>query len=131
MFAKEFIEELKMTRQHFDWSCSRINRKIRGRLRSDRKTTVRFDPIRAVCYMKTGKIFSENEWIDAADAIGLSLIAAGDLIAAANNIEGAPESGSQPQKLRKLIVHALMMEPETAANDAALLRYRLRLSRIS
>jgi len=131
MLAKEFLEELKTVHQYFNWSCSRINRKIRGRLRANGKSPVLFDPIGAVCYVKTRKVFSENEWIEAADAIGLSLIAAGDLIAASNNIKSSPELGNQTQKLRKLIVNALTMKPEPNANDSALADHRLRLSRIS
>jgi hypothetical protein len=113
MVAKEFIEELKSVFRHFNWCYSSDNKKIRGYLRSqDRLHT--FDPIRAVCYVKTGTFFDENEWIDASEQIGLSLIDSGDLTAAANNVQGPPGQRSYTRQLRKQIIDTLMLKPETS-----------------
>jgi len=94
MIAQEFLAELAKAKDVFDWKVS-----AESRLDDDRRTRPRrkiraysksnpdlfFGPIGAVCYQLTGKIFDEDSWMQAAEAIQLSLIDAGDVIAATND----------------------------------------------
>jgi hypothetical protein len=85
MVASEFLEELKLTRRDFDWEYRGAKRKLRGRLKSDPQSQL-FDPIGAVCYSRTGKVFSENDWFSASEEIGLNHIDAGDMTGAGNTM---------------------------------------------
>jgi hypothetical protein len=104
MVANELLEELKNTRRNFDWTYDGSSRKIRATLKSDPVGRV-FDPIGAVCYSRTGTIFDQENWYRAAQEIGLSHIDAGDLTAAANNIE-------KQERLRQHMISDLMLPPE-------------------
>ena len=68
-----------------------------------------FDPIGAVCYTQTGNAHKPDGWLDAANEIDLSLIAAGDLTAAANDRTGMTSFGQRVEDLRiqKLREHLL------------------------
>jgi hypothetical protein len=95
MVAKEFLVELESIRASFEWKLfpdpsniperrSRPRLRIRGISKNAEEQRV-FDPIGAVCYIKTGRIFTDDAWLDAATEIELSLIDASDVIAAAND----------------------------------------------
>src|SRR5689334_3452387 len=95
MVAKEFLAELETVRDLFLWKLvpdtyRTPERRFKPRLHI-RGTSKRgpqgflFDPIGALCYVRTGQLYSPIAWLDAATAIDLSLIDASDLIAAAND----------------------------------------------
>src|SRR5262245_32314601 len=107
MVARELLDELKSVGQNFDWTYDGRTRKIRGKLKSAFNNNVLLDPIGAVCYLRTGLLFEDDNWFQAAEEIGLSHIDAGDLIAAANNI-------SNQQSLRRQIIDNISLEPEQA-----------------
>ena len=80
MVTKELITELEKARDLFEWALlpssgpvherRRTPRlRVRGTLKSNPKLTV-FDPIGAVCFSKTGVMFSEDYWVEAAISIG-------------------------------------------------------------
>ena len=125
MIATEFLTQLGKTRTSFEWKLL-AEKPFPGDRRSQprlliRGTTaqaggVQFDPIGAVCYVMTGRTYDENSWLDAAQAIELSPIDAGELTAAANDrwwtVAGEKR---QPdpylQSLRERLTGAVGLEP--------------------
>lgn len=96
MIASEFLAELQRVRPTFEWALAPDTTKAAHERRSRPRLCIRatykdplrqfvFDPIGAVCYINTGKVHGADSWIEAAKAIELSLIDAGDLTAAAND----------------------------------------------
>jgi hypothetical protein len=96
MGTKELIAELKKARDLFEWSlfggdAPAVERRknprlrVRGKLKKDPEK-VMLDPIGAVCFSRTGIMFSEHYWVEAALTIGLSIDDARDIMAAANDM---------------------------------------------
>jgi hypothetical protein len=96
MVTKELIAELEKARDLFEWSLLKgdlpvVERRkhprlrVRGKLKKDPEKVV-MDPIGAVCFSKTGIMFSEHYWVEAAITIGLSIEEARDIMAAANDM---------------------------------------------
>ena len=92
MIAREFIEELKSIQHLYSWKFQSDgnlagNRRSRLRLsiRASLNESEDMDPIGVVCLAKTGRRFDAESWIQAANAIELSLIDAADITAAAND----------------------------------------------
>jgi hypothetical protein len=110
MVASEFLEELKLTRRDFDWEYRGAQRRLRGRLKSDPLGQL-FDPIGAVCYSRTGKVFSETDWFRASEEIGLTHLDAGDATGAGNTMcRRSNQTHLKP--LRHLMIEELQLEPE-------------------
>jgi len=94
MVVAEFITELKRVHHLFDWKYVTApdwpgERRSRARLRIRASAcstphAVLLDPIGAVCFAKTGRLYDADSWIQAAAAIELTLIDAGDITAAVN-----------------------------------------------
>ena len=110
MVASELLEELRLTRRDFDWQYRGVARKIRGRLKSQPNGPF-FDPIGAVCYLRTGLIFKEENWFKASEEIGLNHIDAGDL-AAASNTMCRRVNQKHPKVLRHHMIGGLHLAPE-------------------
>ena len=123
MTIEQFIEELKRTRDRFVWGLvpdtswaadRRAWPRYRIRAQSDDDATgvFVFDPIGAVCYSKTGNVFAEDAWPEAAAELGLSESDSERLAAAANDRtwEG-PEGNRRPvrelQRLRVELIEAV------------------------
>lgn len=95
MVASEFLQELEKVRSTFRWAFTpdtgrNPERRSGQRLRirgtyKHASVQIIFEPIGALCYLRTGKVNGVNDWIESASAIELSLIDAGDLTAAAND----------------------------------------------
>lgn len=96
MITKELMAELEKARDLFEWTLSpgsgpvherrqTVRLRVRGTIKNSTDKVV-IDPIGAVCFAKTGLIFSEDYWIEAAISIGLSIEDARDIIAAANDM---------------------------------------------
>ena len=96
MVTKEFIGELEKARDLFEWTLitgdapvierRRSQRlRVRGRLKNSTEKAL-FDPIGAVCFARTGILFSEHYWVEAALSIALSIEDARDIVAAANDM---------------------------------------------
>ena len=125
MIATEFLAELETVRDSFNWKLmadrsARPERRypqrfrIRGTLKDSTDGFV-FEPIAAVCYIRTGRIFADDHWLESATAIDLSLMDAGDLIAAANDLTwvemgGRREPNAYKQLLRGKLTTALVLE---------------------
>ena len=119
MVTKELMAELEKARALFEWTLSSgpgpvherrmtPRLRVRGALKNNHERMV-FDPIGAVCFSKTGLIFSEDYWVEAAISIGLSIDDARDVIAAANDMtwrtrENRREPDPYKQAIRKCLV---------------------------
>jgi len=129
MVTKEFIAELKKSRDLFEWTLLQgtgtwVERRatprlrVRAKLKNDPDQGL-LDPIGAVCFARTGVLFSEDYWVEAAIAIGLSVQDARDVVAAANDItwrtvDDRREPDSYKQALRSWLVEATGLDPSTA-----------------
>jgi len=130
MLTKEFIAELKKARDLFEWtvvlgSGTWVERRatprlrIRAKLKDDPDKGV-LEPIGAVCFARTGVLFNEDYWVEAAIAIGLPVQDARDVIAAANDITWRTvgdhrEPDPYKQALRSWVVDATGLDTSTAA----------------
>jgi hypothetical protein len=119
MIARELLEELKSVRRNFDWNYCGTDRVIRGKLKAHTNGDT-FDPIGAVCYVRTGLVFEANDWLQAAEQIDLSLIDAGDLTAAANNV--SPDH-AYTRALRQQIIGDLLLPREDAFRSEGVIEY--------
>src|SRR5205823_481063 len=81
MTIAQLIIALRTTRETFRWSVSDDDQRLRG-LSVD--GTV-FDPIGVVCFMRTGRVFNEMDWLRAGKDLGLSMDDCLDVIEASNN----------------------------------------------
>jgi hypothetical protein len=121
MVTKTLIAELKKARDLFDWTLVTgdspvVERRrsprlrVRGRLKKQPDQGF-LDPIGAVCFSRTGIVFSEQYWVEAALSIGLSVEDARDIIAAANdmtwrNVGNAREPDPNKIALRESLLNA-------------------------
>jgi hypothetical protein len=125
MIAAELISELEKVRGYFEWKLMpdgdlRLDRPGRTRMRlrgicKDGSNGLIFEPIGAVCYIRTGRTYINDSWIEAADILGLALMDAGDLTAAANDVTWQRENGVREpdryvQSLRKRLFAAVGLE---------------------
>jgi hypothetical protein len=128
MIASEFLAELQKVREQFKWTLTadtsrHPERRSRPRLCIRATYTnpageVEFDPIGAVCYANTRKVHRVDDWIEAATALDLSLIDAGNLTAAANDRTWTNDAGPrkpipQLQQLRSQIAASVGLEFQT------------------
>ena len=116
MVAREFLEELRSIHRNFQWQYVGRSRNIRAKARGRRNQLL--DPIGALCYSKTGLIFDEEHWFEAAQQIGLSHIDAGDLTAAANNVCHNPDR-PYLRNLRRRLAERVRLQPEFDTPTAA------------
>lgn len=127
MIASEFIEELKSIQHMYAWKFQSDgnwpgNRRSRPRLRiraSVNESAVVMDPIGVVCFARTGRLFDAESWIQAADAIELSLIDAADITAAANDRTWKAEGDGRAMdpyliSLRKRLISSVGLEDDKA-----------------
>jgi hypothetical protein len=121
MVTKELIAELEKARDLFEWSLlsgdlpiverrKNPRLRVRGKLKKDPEKVL-LDPIGAVCFSRTGIMFSEHYWVEAAITIGLSIEDARDIMAAANdmtwrNIGTVRQPDPYKQALRECILDA-------------------------
>ena len=121
MVTKELIAELEKARDLFEWSLlsgdlpiverrKNPRLRVRGKLKKDHEKVL-LDPIGAVCFSRTGIMFSEHYWVEAAITIGLSIEDARDIMAAANdmtwrNIGTVRQPDPYKQALRECILDA-------------------------
>lgn len=94
MTTSEFLEYLTAIRDQFEWTlgtdASHIpERRKQPRFRilgtpRDGDVSLPLDPLRAVCYARTNRVFESGAWSDVADALGMALPSAAALLAASN-----------------------------------------------
>ena len=125
MIAKEFLAELEKIRDSFNWKLvpdthwqeerrSKARLRIRGTSKNGPEGL--FEPIGAVCYIRTGRLFTAEAWMEAATTIDLSLMDASDLISAANDRGWTDASdGRKPseyvERLRAKLLASVALEP--------------------
>jgi hypothetical protein len=98
MNARELVDELKKVGHLFEWKLvshvpiadspeRRVTprRRLRG-ICKDGPTGMVFEPIGAVCYIRTGIAYGEDNWLESALTLELSPQDAKDLVAAANDL---------------------------------------------
>lgn len=94
MSTEEFITRLRIAAPEFDWGLCPDTRRGSERRRSPRfrlvaslkgEPTARFDPIAAVCFASTGRIFDVAAWPEAARMLGLTTPDGGRLLAASQD----------------------------------------------
>jgi hypothetical protein len=107
MTTAELISELRTAREPFEWIFCGEERRIRGFLRTG-EIAMPFDPITALCLIKTGCIFDDTSWAEAVAAMGLSRHECSDIIDACNNRVGGKETERDPYKewLRRQLIYA-------------------------
>ena len=101
MTIQKFLSLLKANRNQFDWVLQADTRRhtrrgserraaprfrILGTPREGDAPSVALDPVRAVCYLQTGKTFDSEAWSDVAEALEMDLTAADVLLSAANDL---------------------------------------------
>jgi hypothetical protein len=96
VLTKEFILELKKVRHMFEWNLTPDTGKFAERratprfhLRAtvkDRPELGQFEPIGAVCFVRTNMAFTADYWVEAALSIGLPVQDARNIVAAANDL---------------------------------------------
>jgi hypothetical protein len=98
MNARELVDELKKVGHLFEWRLvshtykpESVERRIQPRLRlrgvcKDGPENMIFEPIGAVCYIRTGIAYGEDNWLESALTLNLSPQDARDLVAAANDL---------------------------------------------
>jgi hypothetical protein len=92
--TSEFLEYLTGIRHKFEWTLGpdavhQPERRKHPRSRilgtpRDADVSLALDPLRAVCYVRTNRIFEAGAWSDVADALGMDLPSAAALLAASN-----------------------------------------------
>ena len=119
MVTKEFVAELEKARDLFDWTLMTgdsvyVERRKTPRLRVRAKVknsadTVLLDPIGAVCFARTGILFSEHYWVEAALSIALSIEDARDIVAATNDMTWRTVGNArQPDPYKQAIRECLL-----------------------
>jgi hypothetical protein len=106
MTSAELRAELTRIQHIFNWSLTR-NGCIRAELKSD-PGLGSFDPIAALVYVRTGKVFAEGCWTAAAEELGLPLSDCADVIVASNF---AWDTSCRQGQLRAELLMNLMPQP--------------------
>jgi hypothetical protein len=108
MTIAELIGDLRAAKHHFEWEFDGAHNWIRGVLK-DPDIKISLDPIAAVCFFKTQKLFLDAEWIEAGETIGLSSADCMDVLEAAYNRR---TDDIYNEWLRRQIVHAVGLQSE-------------------
>lgn len=133
-FLERFLAELEAAHDMFDWQLSpdagaepeprqRARYRLRGISKRGPASGAMFEPVGAVCYARTGAVYTEDNWSGAARALGLPSLCMADLIAAANDHTWAGPGGRrQPvhhlRALRTRLIRAVGLRPETHSRQA-------------
>jgi hypothetical protein len=126
MDAKQLVAELEKVGDLFEWrlvphgSAGGPNDRrrhprlrVRGRCKDGPKDL--FEPIGAVCYVRTGVVYDDEHWLESACTLELSAQDAKDLVAAANDlawrqVNERREPDPHRQMLRQGMIAALGLE---------------------
>jgi hypothetical protein len=129
MNARELIDEFKQVVHLFEWRLvphsvilesgdrrTKPRWRLRGTCKNDPQGAV-FEPIGAVCFVRTEIIYGEDNWLESALTIGLSPEDARDLTAAANDLAWRQvgdrrEPEPYRQMLRQTMVAAMGLDAE-------------------
>jgi len=128
MNTRELVDELKKVGHLFEWKIvshtyssdaslerrTKPRNRMRGVCKSGPEGLV-FEPIGAVCYIRTGIAYGEDNWLESALTLDLSPQDAKDIIAAANDlawrqVEDHREPDPYRQMLRQTMAAAMGLE---------------------
>jgi len=128
MNARELVDELKKVGHLFEWSLvshtytpdSAVERRFKPRIRlrgicKNGAHGMVFEPIGAVCYIRTGIAYGEDNWLESALTLELPPQDAKDIVAAANDlawrqVENHREPDPYRQMLRQTMAAAMGLE---------------------
>ena len=116
MTMAELILELRATRDLFTWQCDGAGKSIHGFLKTG-DSTVPFNPLRAVCFIRTKRIVDEAHLVEACAAAGISSRDGSDITEASTNSKEAEELSSPDiyiRWLRRQLVFAVGLNHRTA-----------------
>jgi hypothetical protein len=122
MKSREFLNELPTMRSSFQWKVVGSKKAIRG-TSNGRSAGVEFDPITALCFIKTGEVVPKGQWTRAAAKMNLQWADCAELVAAFNyDWDPSTRQGA----LRQQILAALNLRSEVAkmTNDMLPADYR-------
>ena len=111
MTTEEFLAELEDTRHQFEWildpaTSHQLERRSdpRYHLRAILKGSPEavFDPLAALCYVRTGKVFEAQAWPDAARTLSLDSSTAAMVLAATSD-RTWESAGGQRRPVRELV----------------------------
>jgi hypothetical protein len=129
MNATELVEELKKVGELFEWKFiahpqrlestdrrSRPRLRVRGRCKQG-PADLLFEPIGAVCFVRTGVAYDEDHWLESAVTLEISPQDAKDLVAAANDlawrqVDERREPNPHRQMLRQSMVTATGLDAQ-------------------
>jgi hypothetical protein len=122
-YLESFLRSLEDGHSDFEWtlipdsgadpeSRARARYRLRGVCRKGRAAGRTFEPVGAVCYLRTGEIHDEDSWSRAARTLGLPSLCVVELIAAANDHTWTGPGGDREpvehlQALRNRLVQAV------------------------
>jgi hypothetical protein len=135
MSNSDFVESLAGLRDTFRWELEPAFReegrerravvrfRIRGRASGADGTPLRLDPLRAVCYARTGRLFGRQAWSDVADTLDMELSVAAVLLAASNDrIWAGPAAHRVPadhlRALRRRLLDAVGLEEASSVQES-------------
>jgi hypothetical protein len=129
MTKEEFLAELRKTHDHFDWILdpdtsfpnerrSTPRHHLRAVLKGSPEAV--FDPLAALCYVRTGKVLEDKSWPDAARSLGLGSADAAMVLAATadrtwETVEGERRPVEPLVELRQSLVEATRARPVQTA----------------
>jgi hypothetical protein len=134
MTNSDFIRMLGDLQESFRWDLEpalrdegperrgEVRFRIRGRTSGPDGDPLLLDPLRAVCYVRTGKLFPPGAWSEVADALGMEPSVAAVLLAAANDrVWAGAGSHRAPtdhlRTLRRKMLGALGIEEGSLASN--------------
>jgi hypothetical protein len=119
MTITEVLAELRTTAKIFEWELVGPKRLIRGSLKNAGATAT-FDPIAALCFIKTRQMFEKSPSVDAGTAIGLSETDSRDVQCAFDNqLRGPDDATVDPYRawLRRQLLLAVGLK--SVSNNTA------------
>jgi hypothetical protein len=97
--------------------------RIRARASGPDGSPLSLDPLRAVCYAGTGRLFDRSAWSDVADTLDMELSVAAVLLAASNDrIWAGPAAHRVPtdhlRALRRRLLDAVGLEEASSVQES-------------
>jgi hypothetical protein len=133
MTKEEFLAELSKTHDHFEWILdpdtsfpnerrSRPRYHLRALLKGSPEAI--FDPLAALCYLRTGKVFEDKSWPDAARTLAMDSADAAMLLAATSDRTWETVAGDRRPvvplvELRERLLEATRARPLPTASAPA------------
>ena len=112
MTIPELILDLRGTRDLFDWQYQGATKSIRGSLKTG-TAKASLDPLAAVCFIRTKKVFDDAHCADVCQALGLPPSECSDVLDASNNVllkDGEESPDVYKEWLRRQLIFAVALQ---------------------